>query len=397
MARRRPLRFGIFTAPVHSVGRNPTLYLEQDLQLFEHVDRLGFDEAWVGEHHSGGAEIIGSPEMFIAAAAQRTQQVRLGTGVVSLPYHHPFHVAERIVFADHLTRGRVMFGVGPGALATDANMLGMDPLQARPRMEESLEAIVALLTSEEPVTRRTEWFELNEARLNLRPHQWPHPEIAIATTVSPNGARNAGRFGAGILSLSASSPSGLAKLDEHWGIWSSEAEAHGHVADRANWRVVAPIHLARTRDQALKDIQYGIEFWVDYFTSVVRWPDAPDTKDAKRYTEWLIESGSAAIGTPDDCIELISRIEDHCGGFGCFLAMAHDWADPEATRRSYELMASEVFPAFQGSVDWPKRSHEWAYEKADAFMERQVLASEQASERHERAVADREEKKRGKR
>ena len=190
------MRFGMFTAPLHPHGRNPTLYLEHDLQLVRWLDELGFDEAWIGEHHSGGTEIISSPEVFIAAAAQHTRNIKLGTGVVSVPYHHPLMVAERMVLLDHLTRGRTMFGVGPGALPSDSYMLGFDPTQARQRMEEGLEAIMALLTSDEPVTRKTDWFTLREARMNLRPYTHPCFELAIATTVSPNGPRNAGRFGA---------------------------------------------------------------------------------------------------------------------------------------------------------------------------------------------------------
>ena len=140
-----PLRFGIFMAPFHPTGQNPTLALDRDLDLIEHLDRLGFDEAWIGEHHSGGYEIIASPEMFIATAAERTQHIQLGTGVVSLPYHHPFMTAQRLVLLDHLTKGRVMLGVGPGALPSDAFMLGIDPADQRDRMEEALEIILRLL------------------------------------------------------------------------------------------------------------------------------------------------------------------------------------------------------------------------------------------------------------
>src|ERR687894_3332368 len=143
-----PLQFGIFLAPFHPVGQNPTLALERDLELIERLDELGFDEAWIGEHHSAGYEIIASPEVFIAAAAQRTKHIRLGTGVSSLPYHHPLILAERIVLLDHLTRGRVMFGVGPGALPSDAHMLGIEPIEQRRMMEEALEAILALLRSD---------------------------------------------------------------------------------------------------------------------------------------------------------------------------------------------------------------------------------------------------------
>src|SRR3982751_277556 len=137
-----PLRFGIFLAPFHPVGQNPTLALERDLELIVHLDRLGFDEAWIGEHHSAGYEIIASPEVFIATAAERTRNIKLGTGVSSLPYHHPLILADRVVLLDHLTRGRFMFGVGPGALPSDAYMLGIDPIDQRRRMEESLEAIL---------------------------------------------------------------------------------------------------------------------------------------------------------------------------------------------------------------------------------------------------------------
>ena len=165
-----PLNFGAFYAPFHPVGQDPTLALEYDLERAVELDRLGYDEVWFGEHHSGGYELIGCPEIFIAAAAQRTSRIMLGTGVTSLPYHHPWLVADRWVLLDHLTRGRCIFGAGPGALPTDAYIMGIDPVDQRRMMEESLEAIYALFTSDEPVTRETDWFKLREARLQLRPY-----------------------------------------------------------------------------------------------------------------------------------------------------------------------------------------------------------------------------------
>ena len=118
------------------------------MELLQHLDRLNYHEAWIGEHHSGGFEIIGSPEMFIAAAAERTRHIRLGTGVVSLPYHNPFMVADRIVQLDHMTRGRVMLGVGPASLVHDAMKIGIKPADQRRRMNESLDVIVELLDGE---------------------------------------------------------------------------------------------------------------------------------------------------------------------------------------------------------------------------------------------------------
>src|SRR5919197_4079809 len=154
------MRFGIFLAPFHRHDENPTLALERDLHLIEHLDALGYDEAWIGEHHSAGTELIASPEVFIAAAAARTRHIRLGTGVSSLPYHHPLLLADRMVLLDHLTRGRVMLGVGPGALPSDAYMMGIEVARQRDMMEEALEAILRLLREDEPITLKTDWFEL---------------------------------------------------------------------------------------------------------------------------------------------------------------------------------------------------------------------------------------------
>ena len=122
------LKFGAFLAPHHPIGEHPMLQFRRDLDFVEQIDALGFDEFWCGEHHSSGWEMIASPEMFLAAAGERTKRIRLGTGVVSLPYHHPFNVAQRMVQLDYMTGGRAIFGSGPGALASDAHTLNIDPM-----------------------------------------------------------------------------------------------------------------------------------------------------------------------------------------------------------------------------------------------------------------------------
>jgi len=151
---KHPLRFGIFLPPMHPVGQNPTLSIHRDLELIQYLDALGFDEAWIGEHHSSGYETIASPEVFIAMAAAMTKRIKLGTGVSSLPYHHPLILADRIVLLDHLTRGRAMFGVGPGQLASDASMLGIDVDSQRRMMEESFDVIMRLFAGEAVTARR---------------------------------------------------------------------------------------------------------------------------------------------------------------------------------------------------------------------------------------------------
>jgi limonene 1,2-monooxygenase len=363
------LTFGIFLAPFHPVGQNPTLALERDLQLIEHLDALGFDEAWFGEHHSAGYEIIASPEVFIAAAAQRTRTIRLGTGVSSLPYHHPFMLADRLVLLDHLTRGRLMIGVGPGALPSDAFMMGIDPAKQRDMMEEGLEAMLLLLEGKAPVTMETEWFTLVQARLQMRPFQRPYPEVAVAAQISPAGPRAAGKFGCGLLSIGATSAAGgFDILGSHWEVMDERAAEFGTTVDRAKWRLVGPMHIADTKEQAIADVAFGLEEWVDYFQRVAALPIAPDTTNFDSLVDALIASGFAVIGTVDDAVAQIERLRVQSGGFGTFLLMGHEWADTAATRHSYELFARYVAPQFQDSSRTLTASRDWAAENRPEFI-----------------------------
>src|SRR5713101_4125799 len=223
----RGLTFGIFLAPFHRVGENPTLAIARDMELLEWLDHLGYDEAWIGEHHSAGWELIASPELVIAAAAERTRHIMLGSGVTSLPYHNPLLVAQRFVQLDHMTRGRAMLGCGPGALVSDAYMLGIEPVTQRQRMDEALGVIMTLLRCEEPVTMKTDWFDLREARLHLAPYSDPHFPIAVASTITPFGVQTAGKYGVGVLSLAAGLPGGPEALAGQWRLAEETAAGPG--------------------------------------------------------------------------------------------------------------------------------------------------------------------------
>ena len=366
------MRFGLFMAPFHPTGQNPTLALERDLDLIEHLDKLGFHEVWVGEHHSGGYEIIASPEVFIAAAAERTKHIRLGSGVSSLPYHHPFLLADRFVLLDHLTRGRVMLGCGPGQLTSDAHMLGIPADEQRPRMDEALDAVMALLRGE-TVTMQTDWFTLQDAALQLAPYSEPSLEVAVAATISPTGARAAGKHGTGLLSIAATTKQGFDAIGTHWRTWNEVAEQHGHVVDRANWRLVGPMHLAETREQARKDVEYGIVPFSRYFTHVL--PAGPTRGDtASEIIANVDEDGFAVIGTVDDAIRKIESLVEESGGFGTFLLFGHDWASPAATRRSFELFAQYVMPHFTGQLRAPQRSCDWVTGSGGEFVNRAANA-----------------------
>jgi len=382
-----PLKFGIFLAPFHPVGQNPTLALERDLDLVEHLDSLGFDEAWFGEHHSAGYEIIASPEVFIAAAAQRTKHIRLGTGVSSLPYHQPLMLADRMVLLDHLTRGRVMFGVGPGALPSDAFMMGIEVARQRDMMEEAFEAILELLAGEKPVNRQTDWFTLKDARLQLRPYSDPCFEIAVAAQISPSGPRLAGRFGASLLSIGATNQGGFDILGSHWTVMEERAAEFGTTVDRKTWRLVGPVHIADTKEQAYEDVKFGLPQWVDYFQRVAALPLGPDTTDVEEMANAMNASGFAVIGTVDDAVAQIQRLVDQSGGFGTFLNMAHEWAPTDATWHSYELLARYVFPHFQRSAASTEASRDWAAENRPEFINAATAAIMTAVQSHHQEKA----------
>ena len=341
----RYLRTGVFLAPFHAMGENPTLALERDMELLEHLDRLNYHEAWVGEHHSGGFEIIACPEMFLAAAAQRTKNIRLGTGVVSLPYHNPFMLASRMMQLDHMTRGRAMFGVGPGALVHDAAKIGIDPADQRRMMNDSLDAIMTLMQGG-VVNMTTPWFDLRDAQLQLKPYSQPMMEMAVACARSPSGALAAGRHGIGMLSIGGTSDEALAQHAANWGVYSESALATGKPVDRSKWRIVNFCHIAPTREQARAEVAYGLADYCKYFTDVATFPIIPP--GIENPLDFLTENGIACIGTPDDCIAHFERLwQGSQGGMGAILQLAHNWADWEATKRSYELMARYVHPHFQ--------------------------------------------------
>jgi limonene 1,2-monooxygenase len=276
--------------------------------------------------------------------------------------------AQRIVLLDHLTRGRVMLGVGPGALPSDAFMLGIDPADQRSRMEEALECILALFRSDEPITRKTEWFTLEDARLHLEPYTKPHPEVAVAAMISPSGPRAAGRFGVALLSIGATQREGFDLLGQHWNVVEERAVQFDQPADRKAWRLVSQIHIAETREQAYRDVEFGLADYFDYFRRVAALPFVPEGS-AEDLAEQINQSGVGVVGTPDDVIDLIERlIEQSDGGFGTFLVQAHEWADTAATHKSYELLARYVMPRFQGSATRPTESRDWVAENRPQFI-----------------------------
>ncbi len=365
------LRFGSFIAPFHPLREDPTLAMERDLRLVQHLDELGYDEVWIGEHHSAGYEIISSPELFIAGAAPQTRQIRFGTGVNSLSYHHPLILADRIAQLDHQTRGRLMFGAGPGQLPTDAHMLGIDPANQRRMMNESLECMIDLFEGK-TVSRETDWFKLKDARLQLLPYQRPRMEMSVACAVTPTGPVTAGRLGLGMLSLAASSSIGFNALGQHWDAYAEAAGKHGRTVRRNSWRVVVNMHLAETREQALADLEWGAMDLVGYVRGVTgSFTDGmlgkihtPADAVKRLTTEGMGIFGILQAGTADDMIAYIETLRRQTGGFGCVMFFAHNCANFEAVKKSYELFARFVIPHFRRSNQNREVSLAWAHDNS---------------------------------
>jgi limonene 1,2-monooxygenase len=360
MAQPARMSFGVFIAPFHANNDNPTLTLRHDLHLIELADRLGYDEAWVGEHHSTGVERIADPFMVLSAAAVRTSRIRLGTGVCSLPYHHPLMVADRAVLLDHLSFGRAMLGVGPGALISDADMMGIEPVTQRARMNEALDVIIPLLAGER-VSATTDWFELRDAQLAFLPLNPNGLPIAVASTTSPSGVTTAGKHGVGVLSLSAGFIGGKKNMPEQWAIAEKAAADAGQEMRREDWRMVIRVHLAEDRDQAIRDVEVNRQAErQDYFKPVLGLENDYTLADE-------IADDSSIIGTPADAIAAIERLVEQTGGFGGFMIMTHDWASREKALTSLELFARFVMPHFQGTLEAPIRSARTVTEKRPSY------------------------------
>lgn len=360
MAEARNVRTGAFLPPHHGNDEDVALCMRRDFELVEWLDHLGFAELWMGEHHSGGMQIYGSPELFIAAAAERTSRIRLGAGVISVPYHHPYMIADRIVQLDHQTRGRAMFGFGPGMLVSDAHMLNIRPEQQRARLIEGLDVVMRLLDGE-VITQDSDWFSLRDARLQMAPYSVPRPDLTVVTSRTPIGSRLAGKYGFGILTHGGGDVAGA------WQLAEEAAAEHGNQLDRRNLRVVVSFHLAETRADALRAMRFGLEPWMRYLEALNPKSYAETRAKGGSDPEKLIAARGGLVGTPDDAVEFLETLWEKTGGFGRVVMTGTNWMDFEATKRSYELMMRYVMPRFNRANLRRERSFDWVFDNREEF------------------------------
>jgi len=337
--------------PLHHPSENPTLAFERDLDFIEYVEKLGFDECFIGEHHSAAWETIPAPDIFIAMAAARTKRITLGTGVINLPYHHPFHVAERMAFLDHLTRGRLVMGVGPGVLATDIILFGLSVDQVRPMMNESLEIIVKLLETDGPVTHEGRYWQIKDMELQLKSYQQPRLPIAMASSGSLNSLEQAGMYGLPVWSLANSPMAGAVPIEQQWDVIEGAAKKAGKAVRRDDWRVVNYLYVAESREQALAEIRDGVKTALSYNDgngSLRQYLSRPDQTFDELTVEEVIQNRSWIVGDPDQVTRELEELFNKTGGIGGFLITINEWGPVQTTYKSLELFARYVMPRFQG-------------------------------------------------
>jgi len=345
------MKFSIFMMPLHYPTENPSLAFDRDISLIHYAEELGFDEFFIGEHHSGGWETMPAPEMALAKASALAHRIRLGTSVISAPFHHPFHIAERMAFLDHLTRGRAILGVGPCALVTDKKLFGLPNEKLYSMLAESTDIIVRLLESPEPIDHEGRFWSFKQMRLQLRSYQQPRMPLAIASSGNEISLELAGKYGMLLLSPAGKNVRNNQTKSAQWNKVEAIASQHGTATSRDNWRIATCIYLADSKEEAWRDVEASIKRDMEYFVSIglkapyEAYPGQPAHEITARSgadrRDWI-------IGTPDDAIAQIERMQAETGGFGGLMLTTHEWTSSEKIRRSMEMFARYVLPHFRG-------------------------------------------------
>lgn len=356
------MEYGLFIMPVHPPQRPVVDTYDDDLRTLIAADRLGYSEAWVGEHFTSAWENIPCPDLLLATAAGLTERIRLGTGVVLMPFHNPLEVALRFATLDNLTHGRFMLGVGSGGINGDRRAFGIDLSgpDAAALTREGIEVVVKAWAGE-PFRYEGRFFKYDVPEVDhttdtgvlLRPYQQPHPPIAIAgVSRSSAGLALAGERGWIPLSTNFLQPD---VLREHWLSIESGAKKAGRTPSRRAWRIAREIYVADTHDQAWRDARDGAmaRAFRDYMLPLVAGgpyglaafkPVNGDVPDSAITIDYLAEN-VWIVGTPEECAAKLRRLYAAVGGFGTVLMIGHDWyPNPDKWSRSMELFAEKVMP-----------------------------------------------------
>jgi alkanesulfonate monooxygenase SsuD/methylene tetrahydromethanopterin reductase-like flavin-dependent oxidoreductase (luciferase family) len=360
------MKLGFFTMPMHPPGRDYTQTLKEDREAVLFADRLGFCEAFIGEHATDVCESIPSCLAFIASLAHDTTQIRLGSGTVNLPNSHPVQVAATVAMVDHMLEGRFLFGIGPGGLRSDMEAFGNLDADRNAMFVESIDHILALWTGEAPYSREGRFWNISTGKtlmpevgqgVMLKPYQKPHPPVVVTAVVPHSkGLVAAAQRGWKPITANFLQPVWAAT---HWGRHEVGCKLGGYAAQRADWRVCKSIFVADDDATARRyaksvDGPYGFYYWnllqkrkghgnVDIFKHDLDIPNEAVTVD------YLLER-LVICGGVSSVVDQLLAFREVVGDFGTLLYAGHDWAEPGLARRSMELMAEQVMPAVNAAI-----------------------------------------------
>ena len=354
------MELGYFTMPLHPPGSNITKTLADDLEQIVTLDRLGYTEAWIGEHFTAKWENIPAPDLFIAQALAMTENIVLGTGVSCMPNHNPFMIAHRIAQLDHMARGRFRWGVGSGGFPGDFEVFGFDPDtgEHRTMTRDALDLVLQLWDDPKPGLYENKYWRFTVPEpvddyglgFHLKPYQKPHPPIGVAGVSSRSETlKLAGERGYIPMSINLV-PS--ATIAGHWDAVEEGARRTGRSADRSVWRVAREVFVADTTEEARREALEGVlaRDFQDYFLRILpahklldQMKTNTDMPDSDVTTEYLLDN-IWIVGSPGDVAAKLRRLYQEAGGFGVLLAMGHEWQPRDMWLRSMTLLAEEVIP-----------------------------------------------------
>lgn len=355
------MEIGYFTMPLHPPGSKLSDTLTEDLEQLQFLDRVGFSEAWVGEHFTAGWENIAAPDLLLAMALPLTKTIKLGIGVSCLPEHDPFVLAHRIAVLDNLAKGRFYWGIGAGSFIGDFEAFGIDAKSGEHRIltNESLDFILNIWNNPQAGDyQNSRWkFRIPEPQhdvalgIHTKPFQQPHPPIAVAgITENSETLKIAGERDWIPMSINFV-PNHI--LKSHWLSVEEGAGKVGKTAERSKWRIARDLYIADTTEEARTEVRNGTlsRDFTDYFFKMVpkirgnldifkkdkSMPDSDVTVDYMIDNLWI-------VGSPDDAARQIIELYEDVGGFGTLLVMGHEWKPIEKWQNSIKLLKNEVIP-----------------------------------------------------
>lgn len=354
------MELGYFTMPLHPPGSDVAKTLQDDLEQIVTLDRLGYKEAWIGEHFTAEWENIPCPDLFIAHALAVTKDIVLGTGVTCMPNHNPFMIAHRIALLDQLARGRFYWGVGSGGFPGDFEVFGFDPQTGEQRgmTRDALDLVLQLWDDPKPgLYEHKYWrFTVPEPvseyglRLHMKPYQKPHPPIGVAGVSSKSETLvMAGERGY-IPMTTSLAPTRI--INSHWEAVEEGAKRAGRAPDRSLWRIAREVYVADTTEEARQEAMHGViaRDFEQYFLRILHAfklldlaKTDPDMPDSDVTVEYLVDN-AFIVGSPDDVADKLRRLYHDVGGFGVLLVMGHEWQPRDKWESSMTRLAKEVMP-----------------------------------------------------